>query len=272
MTLETVEKIANSVLYERYLSYPYRRLAIKNLQRFNFGVLYPQEFCEGSEASEMRTEILLSGSRFAALDVKVRFLQLVDEQGRECEINVASTIALLMRAPMRRTFQLEPCAEGEVDLGVSGLRDDLFKVSLAIRNRSDFTGTSRDRALAASLISVHSVLCLDSAEFISLLDPPEDVRAFAETCQNVGNWPVLVGDPSPRGAHYANIMLASPISLCDYPQVAPENADAGFDGAESDEILALRTLTMTDEEKLEIRDSDQRARQIFERPVATSGK
>jgi hydrogenase maturation protease len=38
-----------------------------------------------------------------------------------------------------------------------------------------------------------------------------------------------------------------------------------FDGTEIDEILSLRILTMTDEEKREMRRSDQRAREILER-------
>ena len=60
-------------------------------------------------------------------------------------------------------------------------------------------------------------------------------------------------------------MLASPIILYDYPQIAPESAGDLFDGTEIDEILALRILTMTDEEKREVRESDDRARQILER-------
>ena len=60
-------------------------------------------------------------------------------------------------------------------------------------------------------------------------------------------------------------MLASPIILYDYPQIAPESAGDLFDGTEIDEILSLRIMTMTDEEKLEMRQSDDRARQLLER-------
>jgi hypothetical protein len=60
-------------------------------------------------------------------------------------------------------------------------------------------------------------------------------------------------------------MLASPIILYDYPQIAPESVGDLFDGTEIDEILSLRIMTLTDEEKREIRNSDQRARQILER-------
>ena len=60
-------------------------------------------------------------------------------------------------------------------------------------------------------------------------------------------------------------MLASPIILYDYPQIAPESPGDLCDGTEIDEILALRILTMTDEEKREARGSDERARQILDR-------
>ena len=60
-------------------------------------------------------------------------------------------------------------------------------------------------------------------------------------------------------------MLSSPIILYDYPQIAPESPGDLFDGAEIDEILSLRIMTMTEEEKREMRESDERARQILER-------
>ena len=52
MNMEVVEKIANAVLYEGYLLYPYRASAVKNQQRFNFGVLYPREHCELQQGSD----------------------------------------------------------------------------------------------------------------------------------------------------------------------------------------------------------------------------
>ena len=52
MNIRAVEKIANAVLYEGYMLYPYRPSAVKNQQRFNFGVLYPREYCELQLGSE----------------------------------------------------------------------------------------------------------------------------------------------------------------------------------------------------------------------------
>ena len=60
-------------------------------------------------------------------------------------------------------------------------------------------------------------------------------------------------------------MLSSPIILYDHPQIAPESAGNLFDSTEIDEILSLRILTLTDDEKREMRQSDDRAREILER-------
>ena len=60
-------------------------------------------------------------------------------------------------------------------------------------------------------------------------------------------------------------LLSSPIILYDYPQIAPESAGDLFDGTEIDEILSLRIMTLTDDEKREMSQSDERARQMLER-------
>ena len=80
MNLKLVERIVNALLYEGYILYPYRASAIKNRQRWNFGVIYPQDYSlsqGGAEASSMQTECLLLGDRRAKLDVKIRFLHLL---------------------------------------------------------------------------------------------------------------------------------------------------------------------------------------------------
>jgi hypothetical protein len=71
---------------------------------------------------------------------------------------------------------------------------------------------------------------------------------------------VLAGEEGQR-----DLVLSSPIILYDYPQIAPESPGDLFDGTEIDEILALRILTMTDAEKQEVRNGDDRARRILER-------
>ena len=41
-----VEQIADSVLYEGYILYPYRPSALKNRQRWNFGGLCPPAYAD----------------------------------------------------------------------------------------------------------------------------------------------------------------------------------------------------------------------------------
>ena len=60
-------------------------------------------------------------------------------------------------------------------------------------------------------------------------------------------------------------MISSPIILYDYPKIAPESPGDLFDAAEIDEILSLRILAMTDQEKREMRHVDEQARRILER-------
>ena len=90
--------------------------------------------------------------------------------------------------------------------------------------------------------------------------PPDQISELAASCKNLGTWPVLVGEPGER-----DTLLSSPIILYDYPQIAPESVGDLFDGTEIDEILSLRIMTLTDEEKREMSQSDERARQMLER-------
>jgi hypothetical protein len=76
----------------------------------------------------------------------------------------------------------------------------------------------------------------------------------------VHTFPVLAGE---RGR--PDLVLSSPILLYDHPQVAPESPGELHDAAEIDEILSLRTLTLTDAEKQEARATDPRAAAIVDR-------
>ncbi len=80
MNAKLVEDIANAVLYEGYMLYPYRPSSVKNRQRWNFGVVYPRIYSEQQSGSDnwfMQTECLVTGDFSAQLSVKVRFLQAV---------------------------------------------------------------------------------------------------------------------------------------------------------------------------------------------------
>ena len=108
-------------------------------------------------------------------------------------------------------------------------------------------------------VSTHTLFQIHQGSFISLLEPPEALQSVAQACQNLHTWPVLVGN-----AGEVDWLLSSPIILYDYPQIAPESPGPLFDGTEIDEILLLRIMTLTDEEKEEMR-GDERTREILER-------
>jgi hypothetical protein len=270
MNCDAVEKIANAVLYEGYMLYPYRSSAVKNQQRFNFGVLYPREHCDlqmGSDNWYTQTECLVLGKADTQLEVRVRFLQMQARQdfqeGVERTVSGSpATLASLEKQPLRQGFQFDGI-EGELALGSTRLEDRCFKITLVVRNLTALANaaeTDRDGILLRSLVSVHSILHAPGGEFISSFDPPEQFRGVVSECRNIGAWPVLAGEEGQR-----DMVLSAPIILYDYPQIAPESAGDLFDGTEIDEILALRILTMTDAEKLEVRSGDERARRILER-------
>lgn len=153
--------------------------------------------------------------------------------------------------------------EGAIEMAAERVINNLFKLSVRVINltaMNDAESKSRDEALMKSFVSTHTILGLQDGEFVSLLDPPEQFRDAARSCKNVGTWPVLIGEDGERDS-----MLSSPIILYDYPQIAPESAGDLFDGTEIDEILTLRIMTLTDEEKRAMRGVDDRARQILER-------
>jgi hypothetical protein len=151
-------------------------------------------------------------------------------------------------------------AKGQVEVSATHIRADVVRLCVRVKNIGNINTETREEALMHSLASAHAVLELSNGQFVSQIEPPENLWNDVAECQNVGVWPVLVGD---RGSH--DTMLASPIILYDYPQIAPESKGDLFDGTEIDEILTLRVLTLTDAEKEEVRRSDPRARRILER-------
>jgi len=75
---DAVERVADAVLYEGYLLYPYRASAVKNQVRWQFGVVAPRSWSEatGSDPWEQQTEVPLAADERALIDVRFRFLRL----------------------------------------------------------------------------------------------------------------------------------------------------------------------------------------------------
>jgi hypothetical protein len=330
MDFERVQQIADAVLYEGYLLYPYTQTAVKNQQRWTFGGVYPEVYSaaqRGADACAMQTECLVSGGDEAVVTVRVRFLHIVDravgvrqstspaqadqhadaispvrelragdqvyrawQEAAERSVEAADlSLAALAAAPVRipiqfsATREIEPvhdesggevgvliythgAIDGSAAIGVERIGADVWKLSIRIENGTALAVDgvpSRDDALPHTMISTHAIIGVRGGNFISLLEPPEGAETLVAGCQNVGTWPVLVGEAGERG-----MMLSSPIILYDYPQIAPESNTNLFDGTEIDEILTLRIMTLTDDEKQEIRESDVRGRDLLARTEA----
>jgi hypothetical protein len=116
----------------------------------------------------------------------------------------------------------------------------------------------REDALPTSLVAAHAIITVDGGKFLSMTDPPEWAAPAVAGCRNEGGWPVLA-DPD------GQVMLSSPIILYDHPELAAESPGELYDGTEIDEILTLRTMALSDDEKAEARATDPRAAALLDR-------
>jgi hypothetical protein len=254
---DRLRAIADAVLYEGYVLWPYRRSAMKNRQRWTFGGVYPPGW--SAQHPDDRSEVCAAVSSSGRLSAEARFLQIVHRQVELHGEPVDSGGGWVTwdeateRTAGEGPFAIEAGSEREeIGDGVAivrswhGLRGtvDVRDGSVVIRNETPFPGGSREDALAHTFCSLHAVLRAESFE-------PSMERRSGD-----GLWPVLIDDTT---------MLASPIILDDHPQVAPESPGDLFDGGEIDQLLILNTLALTDAEKAEMRATDPRTREILDR-------
>jgi hypothetical protein len=155
---------------------------------------------------------------------------------------------------------------GDIELSAEKKSDDAYLITIRVVNRSampDPESATRQEAQIYSLASTHTIINVENGALVSAIDPPERFGALQKECIGKGSWPVLVGQAPQR-----DTMLASPIILYDYPQIAPESQGNLFDSTEIDEILSLRIMTLTDAEKQAIGGADERARSLLQRTDA----
>ena len=316
--LEHARKVADAVLYEGYVLYPYRRSAQKNRTRFQFGVLMPPPYraVDEHEPSASQTECLMECPAGAELDIGLRFLHLqrriaqrIDpgtgaatdadtlrvgetehsswDEAVEREQHFRGRVADLLDKHTELLFEFGESVATESLTGLDGspagrllrrcealagaivVRAErtagpygAIRLLVRVENRTEprVPLRSRDDGLKYSLIAAHLLIGVAGGSFLSLTDPPEWAAGEVEKCVNVGTWPVLAGPPECR-----DLMLSSPVILYDHPEVAPESAGDLFDATEIDEILTLRTLALTDEERQEARATDPRAADLIDR-------
>ncbi len=320
MSLQLARTVADAVLFEGYLLYPYRATSRKNQVRWQFGVLGPPGAAEAGlgEEPSMSAQCLLRSGPAGRVSVHLRFLQLqtrsveratddparfepVDqlsvgarswlswdeaaeheieldqclvsalaEQGRELPVDVdggedvehlLDDDGTILGRLVRRRWPLHAV----VSVGTTTV-DGLERLTFTVANvASGPVADDKDAAIRSSLIGAHLLVQTHDAGFVSLLEPPAEASRAAKGCLQRRCWPVLAGAPGDT-----DVVLVSPIILYDYPEVAEQSAGALFDSTEIDEILTLRVMTLTDEEKAEARATDPRAAEIIDRCDAMS--
>jgi hypothetical protein len=280
---DELRKLADAVLYEGYILWPYRRSALKNQKRWTFGCVFPPRHSEAhpDDLAAIQAQCLLE-AREPRVEVTVRLLHVVarrvyDVQGREVdelagfsswdeatEREVAAQSGRTEIAVEAGTEE-EPIAggrivrswealRGAIEVQVDPLHEGLFRITVLVANETAWSDDEREGALRRAFCSTHAILHAPDGAFLSPVDPR------AAECQNVGVWPVLVGEEGSR-----DTVLASPIILSDYPRIAPESPGDLFDGGEIDRLLILNVLSLTEAEQEEMRATDPRAREILER-------
>ena len=302
-TWDRARAIADAVLYEGYLLYPYRATSSKNQSRWQFGVVGPPGASAAGigEDDTLSAQFLIEGE--SKLTLVVRFLQLqhrrverdvdgghyepVDEltsglqswvtwdEAVECELSFGPFALTDLAAPKAlpvtvieaedteavdggRLIRTRAAIRAELTIAVE--RDDGFdRVSVSVRN-TGAVPADKDSAIATSLIGTHLIGEVVGGEFVSLLEPPDSAKSAASRCVQHRCFPVLAGRP---GEH--DLILVSPIILYDHPEIAEQSEGALFDSTEIDEILTLRVMTMTDEEKAQARATDPLAAELIDR-------
>jgi len=301
MSIDEVRRVADAVLYEGYILYPYRASAQKNRSRWQFGVLMPPGYvaADPSESSTMRAESVFEHRGEPTVEVTVRFLQVqrrrtdgavqdasvptVWDEAVEQEVTETVAAQALFDGGAVTRFTVPGGGDTETTSGtrVVWRREPLTgtvwvratplpgpwqaaRLTVQVTNESEAgSPASRDEALPAALVAAHLIITVSGGAFLSMTDPPEWASPQVAACSNTGCWPVLAGPEGSRA-----IMLAAPIILPDHPQVASESAGELYDGTEIDEILTLRTLALSDDEKAAARATDPRAAALIDRVEA----
>jgi hypothetical protein len=285
VNLDPVRKIADAVLYEGYILYPYRASSQKNQSRWQFGVVMAPGYAaaDPSETSFTRAECVLEHSGQPSVRVLLRFLQVQRrtsggdtwDEAVEREVEAAADAAALSGDGVVREFTVEGGEDRDED--VVRRREPLagaitvraaevpgpwraLQLEVRVENRTSLGSVPqrREDALPTSLVAAHTIITAEGGKFLSMTDPPEWAAPAVAGCRNEGGWPVLA-DPDGR------VMLSSPIILYDHPELAAESPGELYDGTEIDEILTLRTMALSDDEKAEARATDPRAAALLDR-------
>ena len=304
MSFERAQSIADAVLFEGYVLYPYRASSTKNRFRWTFGVLAPRAWSAGGgcEGWWLEAQVLVR-TLTPRLRVRVRCLRVVErvvrvegravdrldvdgrivtpwEEGEVKEIDLVVTGDAV--APF--TFPAETTEEPVADS--NGCR-----VGTVVRERLAISGFIRATISTVSLdpplVRVSLRVENDSSVFPGIPRADAMRASLASThllvASEAGDLVSLADPPEElrafaRDTHNVgtypmlmgapgerDLMLCAPIILEEHPRIAPESPGQLFDSGEIDEILSLRTRLLLPEEKALARASDPRTAALIDR-------
>jgi hypothetical protein len=300
MSLAAARAVADAVLYEGYLLYPYRASAAKNRSRWQFGVLGPPaaEPSAFAEPPVLSMSCLLSPRvRPGTVTVRLRFLQVQDRtvEQRRADGSYAPVGSLTVAGETLLSW--EEAVEHEITLPSWPLRgraafpvrvpggsdeEALGDAGRIVRRRWPLTALVRLAAepdgellrltIEVANVSARPVTTKQQAARESLVGTHLLVEAADAAFLSLLDPPPFAAAATARCAQdrcwpvlCGDLLLGAPIILYDQPRIAEQSPGALFDATEIDEILTLRVMTMTDAEKSEARATDPRARTIVDR-------
>jgi hypothetical protein len=312
MSFERARKVADAVLYEGYVLYPYRSSSSKNQLRWQFGVLAPAAWIDagGCENCWTQTQLLIEGVKGPArLTGKVRFLQL---QRRGVEDASGAAVASL-ECEGRLFTPWDEGVEREVDFAVElgGELSSLARVipfsfaggceveevrersgALAGRVTRELLPVNGDLRLGVEpdgellKVTLHTRNLTPCAAEVDARDEAlrssfAGAHAFFEIAQGA-----FVSPREARAGACENVrtwpvligeegersVVLSSPIILDDYPQIAESPGDLCDATEIDEILTLRILTLTDGEKREARATDPRAGAILDRVEAMSSE
>ena len=302
MNLDAVRSIADAVLYEGYILYPYRASSAKNQSRWQFGVVMAPGYAaaDPSESSFTQAEVVLEHTGQPVVQVILRFLQVQRrttegsgqgwDEAVEREIEVTADADALLGDGVVEEFAIAGGEEREPldepgDPNGTGPR-------YAVRRREPLAGAVSVRAIGVPgpWRAVRLQVRVENRTVVSPApqrreDALPSALIAAHTIIGVsGGEFISMTDPpiwaQPAVAECQNeggwpvladpgggrqVVLSSPIILYDHPELAAESPGELYDGTEIDEILTLRTLALSDAEKAEARATDPRAAALLDR-------
>ena len=301
--------VADAVLYEGYLLYPYRGTSSKNQSRWQFGVLGPAGAADAGlgEDDTLAAEFLVDGTQ--AITLVVRFLQLQHRRAEREFAHGEFEPVDELTTPAGSWLTWDEAVECERSFGPIALDGQRWTLSVAadeatdvefvdggrlVRQRQEVRGvltvaSEPDGALKRVSVRVSNVGAAvtgqdskDSAIARSLIGTHIIVEVVGGQFVSLLDPPQAAVDAVSRCRQHRcfpvlagppgahDMLLISPIILYDHPEVAAQSDTALYDCTEIDEILTLRVMTMTDTEKAQARATDPRAARIIDQCDAMS--